>query len=77
MLSNSTNFALLFNLTLESKFLRENPIQGIIIDQPSTHLNFKILSSDGKEERISSIDNSIGLSTSPSILIFHGFVLKF
>ena len=63
--------------TLDNSIFNENPFQGITIDQPSTHLNFKILSSDGNEDNISSIEISIGLSTSPSILTVHGFVLKF
>ena len=63
--------------TLDKIWFNEKPFQGIIIDQPSTHLNFKILSSEGNEDNISSIEISKGFSTSPSILIFQGFVLKF
>ena len=39
ILSNSTNFAVFLIDTLLSNLLRENPIQGITIDQPSTHLS--------------------------------------
>ena len=74
---NSTNFALLVKVTLDRSWFNEKPFQGIIIDQPSTHLNFKILSSDEIKDKISSTEISKGLSTSPSILILQGFVLKF
>ena len=66
-----------FSETFSINLLNEKPIQGMIIDQPSTHLSFKIRSSEGKDDKISSIESSKGFSISPSILMVQGFVLKF
>ena len=73
---NSTNFAILEGLTYDTNSHKEKPIHEITIDQPSTHLSFKILSSD-LIAKTSSIESSRDFSTSPSILTFQGLVVKF